>query len=362
MLKCKSMLIGLLVGAAVGAGAAKAIAQCEYEDKFQSVRVIYNNDWHCCKSNPALCDGSAEDVVWTNCEAWEWYNPDTGLYEPACTSQGPQGARYPEADDKAVIPEGHCIRINGTQQSPNDVGILEVEAGTATLPSRRGRVHYAGNNYLKVHCDSIVDGVIVFYDAPDGDCEDLAGHLYIEDTHGDQLQIGGKGAIFTVDVCAKIEGDAELDLRSINGDMTISAENQRSVEISVPLRNRGVVSAGALVLQEEGGTMLLTGADKRGTGLWKVEAGGVLDIATGTEVKGSGTWEIVDDGYQSIIRFNEACLNLTGDFYLRGGLLELQKSICTTGHLLYTGATSGEEYAEIFMYEDTTAKFHGDCP
>lgn len=352
----KTVILALLAGAvALTLVAAPAIAQCEVVDVYQSVLPVDPlGDWDCA--------GDPDDRVWTNCDNWEWRN-GLGQFVDACIYAPDPG--YPQADDKAIIPNGMCIQPNGTQNAPNEVGILEV-VGTSAEFVDRGRVSYYSEAYLHIHCDSVVNGAIVFYDRVSeplgGECSYGTGHLYLEDTNGDTLQIAGKGVIFPVDLCGSIEGDAgvELDLRNQNGEMTISGENQRSITIDVALRNRGVVTTGNVV-QQVGGIIHLTGADKRGTGVWRAQNGGLLDVSA--EVKGAGDWEIVDDDSGATIIFNEPCLDLSGDFSLHGGVLELYESICTTGHLLWTASTAYQQDGVILLHADTTAKFHGGgCP
>lgn len=349
-------LLAIAVGLCVCA--APAMAQCEIEDTFEAKALVTTDDWP--------CYGTQDDVVWTNCDAW-WWIDSQGQPHDACDN-GPQGEHYPEFNDKAVIPAGHCIRVDGSENSPNEVGELVVDA-TSSEQNDRGRVHYPGEYYLNVHCNSTVDGDIVFYNWPmepaAQDCGYGYGHLYIEKTGGDQLEIAGDGGmIFTIDVCAKIEGDAEveLDLHGVGGDMTISGEGGREIEIAVALRNRGIVTTGARL--GVGGTVRLTGANKRGNGLWRAEAAGTLEVAAGTEVRGAANWRIPNEGKLSTIIFKEPCLDLTGDFVIHGGILELYESICTTGHLDFTGASQGEywQYADIILHKDVTANFHGDCP
>ena len=115
-----------------------------------------------------------------------------------------------------------------------------------------------------------------------------------------------------------------------NSDPLTSLVVHHATVIEVELVNDAYVIANH-------GDLVLKNKEKRRSGYWIAEshaAGQVGTLKVQATVKGSGTWQI--NHTDAKIEFSVPCPDLTGDFDLTTGTLEVKSSITTSGNLLMT--------------------------
>ena len=76
------------------------------------------------------------------------------------------------------------------------------------------------------------------------------------------------------------------------------------------------------------------------------------------EASGAPTWKTLNEG-SPLIQFNVDCTNLSGDFSIQYGVLDINANLCTTGDILFGGATTA--VSRIKLEAGHKATFNGSC-
>lgn len=267
----------------------------------------------------------------------------------------------PGFDDDATIPSGKTCTMEDRDEWVKSITVETGGSGDGVLTICSGRK-------LTLSEDSTVDGQIVF-----DSCVPVA--------QSEACPLGAihLGQTLTIDGIGVIEGhlntsDTGCDPGFIRGELTGQANKILTLGTTTA---HALTVVGHIEIKVETINYALVGAD-RSTDVLKLSThgktgrtGGVWFCDNGTlyvsiEVKDESStntarWEMDEDAASSaVIQINTACDELTGEFEIKNGTLDVNANLCTSG-ILTLQSVSGSQ-PKIDVAASTSAKFSQGCP
>lgn len=259
----------------------------------------------------------------------------------------------PNEDDLAIIPTGKTCNVN------NNAAALSVDVD--------GVLRICSGKQIILYGDSTVDGEVTFmHCAPGGGGGCGVGTIHLNDS----LTIDGTGTIV---------GHAHPDDPCTGGGVipgVISGEADQVLTLG-SASSHGVTILGYIDVQVETINFARIGVDQpddvltlstnvktgKNGGLWFCDDG-TLDVSI--EVKDesaaiSARWEMDEDAESTaVIEINAVCDELTGDFLIEQGTLDVNASLCSGGQLTFQSVSGSQPVIDVAG--STSAKFSQGCP
>jgi hypothetical protein len=231
----------------------------------------------------------------------------------------------PDNTKVACIPSDKMVDINSAAEA-KAIWIKRSGATQGTL-----EVYYSRS--LKLYEDSQIDGILEL----EGQTVLPAELLIAPDAqHNNALTITGNGG--SIVGLVGFGGFPVLRGSTGNEQLTITGGSMRDTSLVVHGRLELKVNLinNAYVVADHGDLKLTTNA-KSGTGTWAAErdyTGGTSHgrLVVDAEVTGGGTWTLGDHA-SAKIEFNVDCTQLTGNFSVQRGTLQIDADLTTSGSL-----------------------------
>jgi len=240
----------------------------------------------------------------------------------------------PDSDDTAEIPVNKICTLNGADA---DALNLVMAPSSYLLIPKGSQLNLHGEGYEE---ESIINGQIKFVT---GNSDDDPVLYFTGDHTMAHSVLPHSDAIFG-QVKGIVAGDSGKTL-SIGAYPEGQFELTGNLDIQIALNLVGVVRAGT------GYTITLSTNPKTGNG-------GLIQAAGGTVIVNTDVNAHVDfkTNASGCVQFNVEIGDLTGDFIVKGGNLEVNDVLCTTGFLLFCDGGT------ISVADGATATFSGSCP